>query len=60
MIYHTDSLLRKHRLLVAQDGDKFSLVDQQTGKRASETRTTAYFEELEPEVETTSDVWNFA
>ena len=47
--WHTDSLLRKHQLLVRQVGDgnsaKFTLVDWRTLKPASAERIAAFQKE---------------
>ena len=49
--YHTNEILRKHQLLMAQYGGKndasFELVDWQTHKKASTDREDEFFEELE-------------
>lgn len=49
VLYHTDSLLRKHQVLVEQKGfgdkAKFRLVDWVTCKPVSQARENAYFKE---------------
>lgn len=46
IFYHTDSLLRKHQLLIRQTGnDKFDLVDWLTYRPVSEKRAAAYLKE---------------
>ena len=49
VLYHTDSLLRKHQVLVEQKGfgkkAKFRLVDWTTYRPVSQKRENAYFKE---------------
>ena len=43
-IYHTDELLRKHRLVIDDNGETRRLVDWQTHRPASASRVKQYLE----------------